>query len=396
MPPVVMITAVVLPALSASRTSIQVISSIHTVFVAGSGLGVSLQLYGLALQLPPPMLRGSREPPAARLTAADIKVLAETHVAISVVNDSADARAAQSKNKTKEAQVELAHQKRAQLAEVIKAKGLSESEYQRQRFLVSTDADLRAQFDSVVAKLTGAPLPGRVTAAAAPGFFPASELPAGLVGTHVGHVSTSYVDTPDKSGLLPMAFVEAQIATQHANLAMRTPMDLAAMQMHAGHVLHALDPSIVPMGPGKGYGFRKAAGGVAQHIELAAKEPSASGNVKIHATHIAGAARSALARMELAIELAKKIRDAKDARRRPACSASSSRCAASSPPVPTSTPTAASPGATARAASSRRRITCGFCCPARSDSEALRHRMRQQQKARAGVPARAFVCQAVW
>lgn len=256
---------------------------------------------------------GATQPPSARLTAADIKVLAETHVAISVVNDSAETRAAQSKNKTKEAQIELAHQKRAQLAEVIKAKGLSESEYQRQRFLVSTDADLRAQFDSVVAKLTGAPLPGRVTAAAAPGFFPASELPAGLVGTHVGHVSTSYVDTPDKSGLLPMAFAEAQIATQHANLAMRTPMDLAAMQMHAGHVLHALDPSIVAMGPGKGYGFRKAAGGVAQHIELAAKEPSASGNVKIHATHIAGAARSALARMELAIELAKKIRDAKDA-----------------------------------------------------------------------------------
>jgi hypothetical protein len=247
------------------------------------------------------------------LTAADIRTLAETHVALGVVNDSADARAAQAKNKTKDAQLELAQQKRTLVANVITAKGLTEEEYQRRRFLVSTDADLRAQFDSVVATLTGAPLPGRVVAAAAPGFAPASALPPGLVGTHIGHVTTSYVDTPDKSGLLPMAFAEAQIATQHANLAMRTPMDLAAMQLHAGHVLHALDPSIVPMGPGKGYGFRKAAGGVAQHIELAAKEPSASGNVRIHATHIAGAARSALARMELAIDLAKKIRDAKDA-----------------------------------------------------------------------------------
>lgn len=253
------------------------------------------------------------QPPSVKLTAADIKTLAETHVAIGAVNDSADARAAQSKNKTAEAQLELAKHKRELVAGVIKAKGLTEADYRQHRFLVSTDNELRAQFDSVVAKLTGAPLPGRVAVVAAPGFTPASALPSGLVGTHIGHVTTSYVDTPDKSGLLPMAFAEAQIAAQHASLATRTPMDLAAMQLHAGHVLHALDPSIVAMGPGKGYGFRKAAGGVAQHIELAAKEPSASGNVKIHATHIAGAARGALARMELAIDIAQKIRDAKDA-----------------------------------------------------------------------------------
>ena len=43
MPPVEMI-AVVLPALIASRTSIHVISSIHTVLAAGRGLGVSAQL----------------------------------------------------------------------------------------------------------------------------------------------------------------------------------------------------------------------------------------------------------------------------------------------------------------------------------------------------------------
>ena len=42
-PPVGMM-AVVLPSARASRTSIHVISSIHTVFAAGSGLGVSRQL----------------------------------------------------------------------------------------------------------------------------------------------------------------------------------------------------------------------------------------------------------------------------------------------------------------------------------------------------------------
>src|SRR5712664_2801268 len=57
-PPVEMMT-VVLPAFTASRTSIHVMSSIHTVSGGVSGLGVSAQLYGLAMQLPPPRLRGS-------------------------------------------------------------------------------------------------------------------------------------------------------------------------------------------------------------------------------------------------------------------------------------------------------------------------------------------------
>ncbi len=51
--------AVVLPAASASRTSIHVISSIQTVFAAGSGFGVSAQLYSFAAHCPPPMFRGS-------------------------------------------------------------------------------------------------------------------------------------------------------------------------------------------------------------------------------------------------------------------------------------------------------------------------------------------------
>src|SRR5688572_11480929 len=59
MPPVGMIT-VGLPAFIASRTSIHVISSSHTVSGLLSGFGVSMQLSGLAAQLPPPADRGSR------------------------------------------------------------------------------------------------------------------------------------------------------------------------------------------------------------------------------------------------------------------------------------------------------------------------------------------------
>lgn len=247
-------------------------------------------------------------------SAADVRLLAEMHVTLSAVHDSADARAAQAKNKTPEAQVDLSKQKREAIAKIIKDKGLTTEQYQQLRYAVSTNAELRAQFDSVVGKLTGAPVPGRVVAAAVAGFVPAAQLPAGLVGTHIGHVTTSYVDTPGKSGLLVIAFAEAAVASQHALLAMRTPTDLAALKMHAGHVLHALDPALQATGPGKGFGLRKASGGVAQHIELAAKEPTASGGVKIHANHIASAARGTLARLEQAVALAKQIQGATDAK----------------------------------------------------------------------------------
>lgn len=251
---------------------------------------------------------------SAAPTLADVRLLAEMHVTLSAVHDSADARAAQAKNKTPDAQAELAKLKREAIAKAIKDKGLTDEQYQRMRYIVSTNADLRAQFDSIVGKLTGAPVPGRVVAASAPGFVPAAQLPSGLVGTHIGHVTTSYVDTPDKSGLLVIAFAEASVASQHALLATRTPTDLAAMKMHAGHVLHALDPALQATGPGKGFGLRKASGGVAQHIELAAKEPTASGGVKIHAAHIAAAARGTLARLDQAVALVKQIQDATEAK----------------------------------------------------------------------------------
>ena len=251
-------------------------------------------------------------PPA--LTIDQVRKLAETQIALGLVHDSADARSAQAKNKKVEAQADLASEKQKQIADVLKQKGLTDAEYRRQRYLVSTTEGLRNQFDSITAKLTGAPLPGRAVAATVSGFVPSSQLPSGMVGTHISHITTSFIDTPDKSGLLVIAFAEATVASQHAALAMRNPNDLAALQLHAGHILNALDPSIEKTGPGKGFGVKPAALGVANHIELAAKEPNASPNVKVHATHIATAARSTAARADQAIALAQQVRAAKDAK----------------------------------------------------------------------------------
>jgi hypothetical protein len=133
---------------------------------------------------------------------------------------------------------------------------------------------------------------------------------ANAVQMHIGHVADSFPQTPDKQGLLPAALAEAKIAAQHATLGSKNPEDLAGMKLHAGHVLHALDPSVEAKGPGLGYGVKKAAQGAAVHIENAAKADGASANVKTHSAHIAGAANSAAARADEAIALAQKVRAA--------------------------------------------------------------------------------------
>lgn len=273
-------------------------------------LTLTASLASLSIGATPLAAQGAPSP-APTLTLAEVRMLVEAHLVVSAIHDSSDNKAAQQKNKTREAQLELQQKKREMITEALAKKGMADSVFSKRRFLVSSNATLRAQFDSILADVTGAPLPGVVAAAPlAPGAVAASSLPPGLVGTHLGHVVSSFMDTPDKSGFLPMALVEAKIAAQHAAFAMRTPDNLASMQTHAGHVIHAIDPTRAPSGPGKGFGLKRAAGGIAQHVELAAKEPTASANVKSHAVHVATAARSAMSRGDQAIAMAKQIQAA--------------------------------------------------------------------------------------
>lgn len=124
---------------------------------------------------------------------------------------------------------------------------------------------------------------------------------------HMGHVADGFANTPEGAGLLPTAIAEAAVARQHAELALRNTTELAAMQRHAGHVLHAVDPSRIEQGPGAGYGVVRAAAGVVQHIEMAGSHETASENVQTHATHVATAARSAAERAERVASLAEQI-----------------------------------------------------------------------------------------
>src|ERR671912_2084142 len=130
---------------------------------------------------------------------------------------------------------------------------------------------------------------------------------------HIGHVVTMWNDTPDSRGLLPVAIADADIAATHAGLMQQSQSDLDSLKLHAAHVLHALDPTLEPKGPGSGYGVKRAAAGALEHIQLAAKSTGASPNVQTHATHVSGSLGNVAGWNDQAIATAQKIRAAKSA-----------------------------------------------------------------------------------
>ena len=130
---------------------------------------------------------------------------------------------------------------------------------------------------------------------------------------HLGHVMTNWRDTPSNVGFLTAAISDAKVAATHAELAAMSRDQLDEMKLHAGHVLHALDPSIEPKGPGSGYGVKKAATGALQHLEFAVNAEGTSANIKTHATHVSASLNDVLQWTDQAIAAAQKIRAAKSA-----------------------------------------------------------------------------------
>ena len=124
-------------------------SPARTLFV---GLTTLLLASPLAAQQPP-------VPPAApastsaKLSIEQLRALAEAQVAIAVVLDSSGAELAQVKNKTLQAQAEMQAKRRTLVSAALTKKGLTVDEFERQRFVVSTDTRMRFQFDSIVATI---------------------------------------------------------------------------------------------------------------------------------------------------------------------------------------------------------------------------------------------------
>jgi hypothetical protein len=157
------------------------------------------------------------------------------------------------------------------------------------------------------------PTPLRLAAAVAPSLaliLTAGTAVAQQANPHVGHVATGFAQTPGGKGLTVTTSTEAGVAMLHANLAARDPSDLEAMKLHAGHVLHALEPAEGSRGPGLGFGIKRAAEGVATHAGLAGSAAGASQSVTTHAEHIGSIARTVARRAEEAAAVARRIRAA--------------------------------------------------------------------------------------
>jgi hypothetical protein len=244
---------------------------------------------------------------APGLARDEIAQLARVQIAITTAHDSINARLAKPGNKKDKVQAQLQDTLRAQVEEILHHGGLTDAEFRRRTYIVSTDTAARRVYDSVVVVVTGAPLPGQLARG------PQVPVPAGPVGLHIGHVVNGFGDTPNLQGLLPTAMAEARIAAQHATLAGAQPTNLQYMKTHAGHVIHALDPKLIAAGPGLGYGLKRAATQIALHIELAASAEGASPNVITHSKHVAQSARNTVSRADQLLALAQKVQAATSA-----------------------------------------------------------------------------------
>lgn len=160
----------------------------------------------------------------------------------------------------------------------------------------------------VVLALDGATLSGQVDHSASVAIGSSKE-----AHIHIGHVITMSPDTPNTQGFLPVAVADAKVAATHAGLMQQSPDNLESMKLHAGHVLHALDPTLLAKGPGSGYGAKRAAGNTLRHIQLAATSAGASKNVQTHAVHVSASLADVTEWTGQAITTAQQIRTAKTA-----------------------------------------------------------------------------------
>jgi hypothetical protein len=130
-----------------------------------------------------------------------------------------------------------------------------------------------------------------------------------LVHAHIGHVMIGWRDTPGQVGLLTIAQSDTRIAAAHA-LLLSKATTLDDMKLHAGHILHALDPTVETAGPASGYGAKKAAAGAMQHVGFTAAVENASATVKSHARAVTVTLTDAIAAIDRGIATGQTIRTA--------------------------------------------------------------------------------------
>lgn len=160
--------------------------------------------------------------------------------------------------------------------------------------------------------LPGLPLyagrPVRLLGTLKNGTIEATRIEAIAAHLHLFHVMTNWVDTPQNAGLLATAVSDAAVASVHAKLA--EGGSLSVMQLHAGHILNALDPGLEPKGPASGYGVKKAVAAARQHLDMSVRAEGVTANIKTHALNVSTALANAAQWTDQAIATATEIRAA--------------------------------------------------------------------------------------
>jgi hypothetical protein len=128
------------------------------------------------------------------------------------------------------------------------------------------------------------------------------------------HAYLLQVMTGDGKGYLPMAEAEVQTALIQATLALRKPDDLAHLQAQAKAAQHAIDPSRIKEGPGRGFGVRKAAEGIVSYVTAAGKSPDASEKVRSYSRWVAVSAENVIVRADRITDLLGKVERMKTAK----------------------------------------------------------------------------------
>ncbi|MEM7415212.1 MAG: hypothetical protein AAF389_06935 [Gemmatimonadota bacterium] len=130
---------------------------------------------------------------------------------------------------------------------------------------------------------------------------------------HLDHLTTAFSTTPDGVGIIQAGMAEAFVAREYAWLAGRDTSDVRAMSSAMGHVLHAIDPSAAGSGAGLGYGFRRAAEAVVQHMSMALEVEGIPEHLAFHGPYVIRAAEGAIERSYAVEGLARRIRSGSDA-----------------------------------------------------------------------------------
>ncbi len=128
-----------------------------------------------------------------------------------------------------------------------------------------------------------------------------------IAHVHIGHAITSWKTTPDKKGLLVVAEEEAAIALSESEKAVAKPEDLKLIQKHVGYAMNAIDPGSYKVGPGLGFGLKRALSESINHITFAAQSDDASPNVKAFAPRYATAAEATISRCDLILALGREV-----------------------------------------------------------------------------------------